>query len=730
MRNLHRCIALAILTIAACTDSGRHADTDAAPRDASADGANADADAGSVDAGTLADAGNDAARRDSAVELDAEPALDAQPAGDAEAAADARRVGDAERTRDGELGGERDDARSPDAALNPCPHLADGWAPVGTVTDPLLLKCMCGVPTAEDPNVILDTGNRGGGLGAVYGEQTVVLGGSGWSLWDVATRLRIRTGNERLLYKDRSLFLTTVSGDLLIRSVASGDLLHTIASTALGSFTNAGIALDGTYIWTTDDRYLRAFELGGTRWLETEDIDNIRWLVARPEGIYVPVSTGSQQNMTGYLRRYNRSAAPLSTELAVQGNFAGWFSDYSHFQSADSAVHIYTPDGVHVRAVSHSDDGVGDFYEGSASGSGVLYRLSSNEALTPFQGRVDLTDVPWTRVYFDAAGTAVYKLVNTGIGTWSGSPVTAGDPLRALIAAPSRLLGCSAIQDVHVFSGGRMAIVLGGGFFLYDVLARQMLSYQSLASLSVLKFSRNGATFALRTTADSETLRVYALSASGSSPIVDLPLAPGEFSLSPNGRFLTLATGDVHDLSIGSSFPTQVPPGPFPMPPAINSAGTSYGARTGGCYGSSCSSRVYQNDVVDILIGTVPGMPLEWLDDNTIAVQRDVASLDLYLHRADGTLAYDVTWPASARTIDPFAGDLGLQPRFQPLSAVEIYLPRQGLRRNYGTAQQTEVPIYRTSYAVGVAAGHAIYALGGASPSSASQASEVAVLPF
>lgn len=83
----------------------------------------------------------------------------------------------------------------------------------------------------------------------------------------------------------------------------------------------------------------------------------------------------------------------------------------------------------------------------------------------------------------------------------------------------------------------------------------------------------------------------------------------------------------------------------MPLPAAVSSSGSRYATRGNGCT-SNCSSAIY---VDGELSGTVTGRALEWLDDNTLAVQRFEANGSIFLHRPDGTLAYNVTWPASAR---------------------------------------------------------------------------------
>jgi hypothetical protein len=596
----------------------------------------------------------------------------------------------------------------PDTRL--CTQASDFPEAGSTLTEPHALRCLCGVSEPQHANVVLDLGYSGVTSGGSTTTRIVLGGAGGWSLWDATTFMRFLLGTEAFQDAKDAFFLVAQGGELRLRSMNDGSLLHTLAASAVGDFDRAKFSSDATYVWTQKDRRYRTINIDGTSWM---DMEIAYWpepnysQLALPEAFYIwnDTSTGAN-NRSGHLRRYPREGG-AHQQIAVAGIFSRWLTD-SLFLTADVASHIYRKDGTHLRRFAGTVNGA---VEGFFWSPQALYSLETGAKLADYTTSRNLG--PDTYVFADADSRPVYKLTRDTHGAWAGTALQTSDPILDDYVPPPRprrALGCGQVQTIVPLANGLVAITTAAGYFLYDANAQQLLSFTSLAHSGVLEFSASGNTIGLRDHYPSVPQTIYFYAPLTNPMLISTVLSePEQYRLSPAGDMYTLPNAEVRWLN-GLPAPLRAWEQPFILyaePPLLSPDQHKLVPRDMTCT-YTCSFGIYEDGE---LIGTSSGRAEAWLGSDKIITSHVTPSEEYRVAKLDGTDAYQTRCP---RAGGEFAQVLGTE-IFQRSSTTA-----NAQRCDFATGTITPVAAHRGVAPSVLANGRAVYLVG----------HEVAVLPY
>lgn len=466
------------------------------------------------------------------------------------------------------------------------PDPADGGMPDGAPPDGGLGREPCTAPAVSEYE-LLDLGHDRQDRLERVGDRVISAGPGRWLLWDAEHGGRLMAGGGDLLAARGDTFVVQ-NGALCVRSLADGTLLGRLDDAT----RPAGLAADGSYVWTATPTQLAVFDTDGDLRFDVAGDYTGAAIYAAPDALRVARGPAGLDRV----ERIDAMTGEATMGAPMPGEFLSWFRDGEHLVThVGTTVWVYAPDGIqrgiHALSTIQGLGGYGEYlwtHDGMVSGFPLeLYRIDGDgaavETLTTeidtrvlySGGRLGLlTGAELEIVELDSAGLA--RTTHT-LPRSDGARFAHGDTGWAVSGSAIWVRGNRTSPDVDVDLGlgilgrvagidgsdnGRVAIATTSGrIVVMDVNTRAVLQVIEMDSDHV-ELSADGARLAaIATAADlranpDRTLNVFDVATGNllaTWPSTYERDAPDPylmtFSFSPDGEHVALIEGTTMSLA-------------------------------------------------------------------------------------------------------------------------------------------------------------------------------------
>ncbi|HKP55274.1 MAG TPA: hypothetical protein VJV78_01060 [Polyangiales bacterium] len=601
------------------------------------------------DAAPVPDAGADAHSSDPDASLhDSGP----PPAADAAAPKDAEPPAE---HKDAEPPAQREDAAAQDSAVEPNPD---------PDPDPPASQPRACAALHASGNVLLELGhgtqvNRLRQSTSRIASQDLT---GHWVLWNAQTHEMITSGQVGCPAEEPSCGTShgiELEGDVLavplghsieLRSAGTGQLLTTVTTDSVWF----GLAVDGSYLWAATTSALSAWSVNGVPLFTRAGNYASAQIFAAPTELRV----GGGPVGSEYIERVSLNGTP-STPPAFAGVFRAWFSDGERFITrADTVARIYSKTSEQLAILAmptaqNSVGGSGEYFWFSSSSKLSMYRLGQSTPVldhSPEQSNVWLDVFAMRSVVLMREGPAV-TLIDLAGSTPDTRELASPSPnaIEAFAAADAvhwslsagfgvlfdgaqpdsddkpSVMNCGAVQSVAGAANGRVSVAVGAGQILHIALAARTIERVLPFSSSRVALTQDGSLLAAEGYASDGRLRVYDMPAGTEHGVFPgtSPSLPTAWELARGGQRIAGIVGNsstgtkhiivsdsrgknLYDVDTGSN--------------AVVIARLSPdGTRMAYAVQFQTTAQILHDGVLE---GAATGVPIGWLDDTQLLLQK------------------------------------------------------------------------------------------------------------
>src|SRR5579859_716208 len=526
---------------------------------------------------------------------------------------------------------------------------------------------------------------RAGDLVAATGQVTS-FGVGGWALWNTQTRLQIASGPGVVVGLTGAYVAVLSPTTLALDSTADGSAL---ASVPLAGATQAGVAEDGSYVWTASASALSLTSPKGAP-LVTHAGNYAGAAVYAAKGRVLVARGPAGANV---IETVDAASGAATTSPSFSGTFASWFTDGTGFLSSvgTTNAYVYSPAATQLQLLTVPAVGVlgggGKYvWAGTSLGSVDVYALGAAAPVATLGPSGTAIGTPRTLAFLASSG-ATLTLVDLQSTTFARQDVTTavsnlggfGADAAGLWAVGAQgvvafhgttsspdatgTLGCGQVLSLAGSAAGAVALGTPVGTLLLDVpgaSAEASFAAPAVTSADALRLSSDGHTLAIASDVHDATAHrgvdVYAWP--GWGPASSLPYTLGSggvadiasFDLSRQGNAVALslaqanAGADSYETTL-----TALPAGTRlldvtasaslgdSLRPLLSPGGATV-AVTDRRRSASSSTQLYQGGK---LVGAASGVAVGWIDDGHLVVDTYTGGVPLGSGTFAGTTIVD-----------------------------------------------------------------------------------------
>jgi hypothetical protein len=258
-----------------------------------------------------------------------------------------------------------------------------------------------------------------------------------WILWDESQQ-EISRGLSYPLYSDplaRGWSFLDLRGSVLAFAKDDGNAIEIASSTdgqrlatvsTGGTFSSAGLASDGSYLWITKTSSLEAYSPQGARLFQKSGNYANAKIFASPDKLLIASGPGG----TNAIESIDLASGSSSMSGAFNGTFHSWFLDGARFISTvGSVIYVYAPDATRIGLIEPSTR------DALIAGSGAYMWTHESRAYPEYP----------LKIYRIDSGVTLVNTINTG----TSASVAPSENLLAIL--PS---GVNELTLVHLETNG------------------------------------------------------------------------------------------------------------------------------------------------------------------------------------------------------------------------------------------------------------------------------------